>query len=156
MYLISNGTFPKAKFYPKDARNDPQSIVVLLKNEMPNAKAFICPSLPSQICDRGLCFLWNDEFSGKDPAAVPDGGNKWVMVEICAADHKIPAPHRGGYHILNADGNVSWIDKSPPIKPTGSAPGKYTLYSKKESGNLTTRAHLCGGLSAFISPISGE
>lgn len=123
MYLINNGTFPKAKFYPKDPRGDGQSIVVLLKGEVP-ARAFVCPSLPGAICDRGLCFLWNDEFSGKDPSSVPGGGNKWVMVEICAADTKSPAPHRGGYHVLYADGNVSWTNKAPWIKASDAAPKK--------------------------------
>ncbi len=115
MFVISEGKYPPAKFFPAQPLKDPQSIVVILKSYHLPQKVFICPSAPPLLREKGLTYLWNDYLSGKDPSRVKNPSRTWMMVDITAVDPRVSS-HLGGYNILYADGHVEWSPRPPPIK----------------------------------------
>lgn len=111
LYTMTNGKYPDAVFYPKgDPKKDPKSILVLLKGNV-NPRAFVCPSAPPALKQKGLTFVWNTKASGKSVGSIP--GNTWLLIEINAVDPSKPAPHSGKYHIVCANGSVKEVDKIP-------------------------------------------
>ena len=101
MYLMSNGSYPKAAFYPK-SHDHPRSVSKLLKDEGAIDTLFICPSMPDKLQQKKITFVYNDAVSGK--RRVP--ANTWVLIEMSCVSKSSPKPHPNGYNILYADGSV--------------------------------------------------
>jgi len=116
MFVMSEGKYPDAVFYPKDPLKDSRSIVVILRPYGLRGKIFICPTAPPVLKSKGLTYLWNDALSGKAPYRLGNTSQTWMMVDITAVDERVSS-HLGGYNILYADGHVSWSSNPPPLKP---------------------------------------
>ena len=108
MYEMTNGKLPRAAFYPKDPRKDKDSIIVLVRGIGP---ALVCDCMPDDIQARGLTFLWNDALSGKRMDQIKDPSHTWMLMEMSVVANK--PPHRGGYNVLYADGQVRWTKEIP-------------------------------------------
>ena len=121
MYEITEGRLPNAKFYPKEPRKDPKSLVRILGPQF--AKFLVCPSMPETLRKRGLTFLWNDKYSGKSLGSIPKPSKTWLMIEMSSVYREVPPPHRGGFLVLYADMHVRWTKELPK-----------DLIVKKESG----------------------
>jgi len=121
MYEMMEGRLPNAKFFPKEPRKDPRSLLKILGPQY--AKFLVCPSMPEKLQKRGLTFLWNDKYSGKPLSSVPKPTKTWLMIEMSAAFPEVPPPHRGGFLVLYADMHVAWTNEIPK-----------ELIVKKESG----------------------
>ncbi len=117
MFIMSEGKYPNALFYPKEPLKDPRSIVVILRPYGVKESVFICPTAPPVLKNKGLTYLWNDELSDKPPSRIRNPSKVWMMVDITAVDKRVSS-HLGGYNILYADGHVSWSSSPPPLKPS--------------------------------------
>jgi len=114
MFQMSEGTYPKAVFYPKDALKDDNSIVRVMEDagyRVPR-EMWICPSAPEALAKRGLTFIYNEKVGGK--TSVPRPGKTWLLIEINCVSKRISEPHPGGYNVLLADGSVLTTKILPP------------------------------------------
>jgi len=114
MHHISEGTYPKAKFYPDDAFKDADSIITILENSgsaIPK-EMWICPGAPDPLRAKGLTFVYNDILGGR--SALSNPSKAWVLIEVNCVSKKAPAPHPGGYNVLFADGRVVTTKVLPP------------------------------------------
>jgi type II secretory pathway pseudopilin PulG len=111
MYELTEGRLPDAKFYPKEPRKDPKSLVRILGPQF--AKFLVCPSMPETLRKRGLTFLWNEKYSGKPLGSIPNPSKTWLMIEMSAVYPEAPPPHRGGFLVLYADMHVRWTKELP-------------------------------------------
>ena len=138
-YVIDEGKLPDATFYPENPEKDSDSILVILRKKYKgvNKRLFLCSSAPEKLKKKGLTYLWNDACSGKQPERIKDRGKTWLMIEIHALGkvrledlekkdrkkvpekmlRRIPAPHRGKYTILYADGHIAHVKEVPTLKP---------------------------------------
>lgn len=116
MFVMSEGKYPNALFFPREPLKNPRSIVVILKPYGLKGKMFICPTSPPILKEKGLTYLWNDALSGKAPYRLRNTSRTWMMIDITAVDKRVSS-HFGGYNILYADGHVSWSSNPPPLKP---------------------------------------
>ncbi len=112
MYVLENGTFPKAAFYPQDAEKSDDSIRKIIGGPM---EMWGCPSLPDVLGQKGLTYIYNDTLGGKSSFNNPE--KKWVLIEMTCTDKNAPHPHPGGYNVLFADGHVI-ATKTLPTKIT--------------------------------------
>ena len=105
-YQTGQNAYPKAAFFPKDPANGEDSIVKILADSDAGipAQMWICPAAPEELAQKGLTFVYNDEFGGR--ASLPDPTRAWLMIEVNCVSNKVPPPHPAGYNILFADGHV--------------------------------------------------
>ena len=114
MHEMMNGALPSAKFYPKEPREDGQSILNLLPGY---ERCMVCPCMPHSLQAKGLTFLWNDRYGGKGLSAIPNPSQTWLMIEMSAVSKDAPPPHQGGYNVLCADLQVRhWTNLPPELK----------------------------------------
>ena len=113
MYDMTNGGLPDAKFYPKDPKTDPKSLVKLLGPSF--EPVCVCPVFPSAIKETGLTYIFNDELAGQSLDQVRDARKTWLVTEMNAVSDKVPMPHPGGFHILYADGHIDVTQDRPAI-----------------------------------------
>ena len=114
MYQMSEGTYPKAVFYPRDAFKDNNSIVRLLEDagyRVPR-EMWKCPAAPPALAKRGLTFVYNESVGGK--SSVPRPNKTWLLIEINCVSKRVSMPHPGGYNVLLADGSVLTTKILPP------------------------------------------
>ncbi|HIE43288.1 MAG TPA: hypothetical protein EYP78_00635 [Candidatus Omnitrophica bacterium] len=116
MFVMSEGRYPDADFYPEEPLKDPKSIVLILKSYGIQEKIFLCPTAPPVLKEKGLTYLWNDELSGKNPSSIKNPSKTWLMVDVTALDKRVSS-HLGGYNILYADGHVEWSTEPLPFIP---------------------------------------
>ena len=108
MYVIENDFYPKATFFPSDLGKGNDNISKLLEGPK---RLWICPSLPGELADKGLTFVYNDRIAGKRTLKNPQ--KTWVLIEMTCTSEKAPHPHPGGYNILFADGHVVTSKRLP-------------------------------------------
>ena len=116
LFVMSEGHYPDAAFYPEKPLEDPKSILAFVKQYDCGGELFICPTAPDALKKKGLTFLWNDALSGEPAACVRKPAETWMMVDMTALDERVSS-HQGGYNVLYADGHVAWSSKPPLIKP---------------------------------------
>lgn len=108
MYVLENGEYPPAAFFPKNPSKGDDSIRSLLGGPK---QLWVCPSLPGELQKKGLTFIYNDSLVGKSALENPD--KKWVLIEMSCVSKGSPHPHPGGYNILFADGHILASKKLP-------------------------------------------
>ncbi len=108
MYHMSEGKYPDAVFFPKDALGEEKSIVNLL--EAVPKEMWLCPSAPPELRQRGLTFVYNEKYGGRRSLKNP--GRAWMLVEVNCVSKAVRPPHPGGYNVLCADGQVYTISAS--------------------------------------------
>ncbi len=114
MYHMSEGKYPKAAFFPKNAKEAPDSIINVLAEagqKVPD-KMWICPAAPEEMQKLGLTFVYNDTIGGRSTLKSPD--KAWLLIEMNCVSKSTPAPHPRGYNILFADGHVITSEELPP------------------------------------------
>ncbi|NOY82131.1 MAG: DUF1559 domain-containing protein [Kiritimatiellaeota bacterium] len=114
MYYYTEGYYPKAKFFPKNPLKDPDSIVTVLESAgsgIPR-EMWVCPAAPDPLRKKGLTFVYNDQFAGRQ--ALKNPSRAWLLIEVNCVSKRVPAPHPGGYNILFADGHVITTRTLPP------------------------------------------
>ena len=110
MYEIDRGTLPRLAFFPDDAKQDRDSLRVVLEPYGGDPSACVCPTLPDVLTELGLTYVWNVKLNGKK---IPRNGDpQWMLVEICALSPDVPAPHLGQYNVLYTDGKIRRV-KNP-------------------------------------------
>ena len=110
LYEIDRGTLPRLAFYPDDAKQDEDSLRVVLEPYGAEGTACWCPALPDMLTDLGLTYVWNTRLHGRK---TPRGTEPtWMLVEIVALSQDVPAPHLGQYNVLYTDGKVRRV-KNP-------------------------------------------
>ena len=107
MHMLENGRYPKASFYPKDPAGG-DSIKSIIRGPK---QLWVCPSLPEQLQEKGLTFVYNDAISGKSSLRNPH--KKWVLIEMNCASKNAVHPHPDGFNILFADGHVITSKRLP-------------------------------------------
>ena len=113
-FVAENDVYPDAKFFPEEPLKDSRSIVRIMEPYGLKGKVFVCSTAPPTFVKKGLAYLWNDEFSGKNPAQIRNPSATWLMIDITALDERISS-HSGGYNILYADGHQAWSSTPPPF-----------------------------------------
>jgi hypothetical protein len=108
LYEIDRGTLPRLAFYPDDAKQDQDSLRVVLEPYGADATVCQCPTLPDVLSDLGLTYVWNVRLNGKKTPKEPT----WMLVEIAALSQDVPAPHMGQYNVLYTDGKIRRV-KNP-------------------------------------------
>jgi len=103
-YHLGNGEYPSAAFYPENPRSDENSIRVVLADEIPGDRPWICPAMPDELKARGLTWVYNDTLAGKP--SVRDPARTWILIEFTCVSAKVPSAHPGGFNIVYADGHV--------------------------------------------------
>ncbi len=103
-YHLGNGEYPNAAFFPENPRTDENSIRVILADEIPGERPWICPAMPDELKARGLTWVYNDTLAGQD--SVRDPARTWILIEFTCVSAKVPAAHPGGFNIVYADGHV--------------------------------------------------
>ncbi len=111
MYDMNNGGLPKAAFFPKHPKGDPDSLELIL--DAAYRPSLVCPVFPSAIKEKGLTYLYNDSLGGQSLDMIPDAPNTWLLMEMNAVSPEIPMPHPGGFNILYANGQVR-VSKTIP------------------------------------------
>ena len=113
MFHMSEGKYPEAVFYPRDALNDPKSIIKVMEDagySVPR-EMWVCPGAPAELADKNLTFVYNDKFGGR--AVLKSPAKAWLMVEVNCVSKTVPPPHPGGYNVLCADGHVVTTTQLP-------------------------------------------
>jgi prepilin-type N-terminal cleavage/methylation domain-containing protein/prepilin-type processing-associated H-X9-DG protein len=110
MYVMENGHYPKAAFYPRDV-DGPDSLKTVLEG-VPD-KMWVCPGLPDVFKQRGLSFIYNDALAGKSDSAVRNPAKKWVLIEFTCVSEQTPHAHPAGYNVLFADGHIITTKRLP-------------------------------------------
>jgi hypothetical protein len=110
LYEIDRGTLPRLAFFPDDAKQDADSMRVVLEPYGADGTTCECPSLPGVLGELGLTYVWNVRLNGKKTPR--DDQPTWMLVEICALSSDVPAPHMGQYNVLYSDGKVRRV-KNP-------------------------------------------
>ena len=118
MYEMDFDKIPNAKFYPKSPKNDPNSIVNILKNYLDDRSVFLCCAMPQELSKKGLTYIWNDTYNNKFLGSVRNKSAEWLMTEMTAADPNIPPPHHGCYNILFFDGHAASVKETVHLSPT--------------------------------------
>ncbi|HEY8240304.1 MAG TPA: hypothetical protein VIH35_02610 [Kiritimatiellia bacterium] len=116
LYEIDRGTLPRLAFFPDDAKQDRDSLRVVLEPYGADGTTCECPSLPDVLSELGLTYVWNVALNGKKTPR--DDDSTWMLVEICALTTDVPAPHMGQYNVLYTDGKVRRV-KNPTQELTG-------------------------------------
>ncbi len=109
MYVMENGEYPRAAFFPANPRTDADSIRVML-SDIPE-KMWLCPGLPDALHEKGLTFVYNDSLGGQRSLDNPD--KKWVLIEMTCVSKKAPFAHPTGYNVLFASGRVITTNRLP-------------------------------------------
>lgn len=114
MYHMSEGYYPKAVFFPREPLTDPDSIVRILEDAGYNVprEMWICPAAPDALREKGLTFVYNDQFGGRTSLKKPS--QAWLLIEINCVSRKVDMPHPAGYNVLCADGHVITTRTLPP------------------------------------------
>lgn len=110
-FQLSNGEYPKAAFFPENPMTDPDSIRVVLSEELNNEKVWLCPAMPDELKAKGLTWVYNDTIAGQ--ASVKDPAKTWVLIEFSCVSKKVPSAHPGGFNIVYADGHVATTRELP-------------------------------------------
>jgi len=145
MYQMGEGKYPDAVFFPDDPFGDEKSIVKILADSgagIPK-EMWVCPSAPDAIKEKGLTFVYNDNFAGRRSLKKPS--KAWLMIEVNCVSKKVPAPHSNGYNILFADGHVITSRRLP---------GSVT--EKQQAAVEKLRHELHGGRLASCWECSGK
>ncbi|MBN1269532.1 MAG: hypothetical protein JXB04_08095, partial [Kiritimatiellae bacterium] len=103
---------------PEDARQDHESLRVLIEREGVSGEICVCPSSPALVREAGLSYVWNGRLNGQKLAGR--SRPEWMLIEIHALSDQVPTPHGGGYHVLYTDGSVARVSEPPPdllVKP---------------------------------------
>ncbi len=108
MYVLENGHYPDAAFFPGDTVKGANSIRKLLGGP---SQLWTCSALPEQLRKQGLTFVYNSEIAGKSSLKNPQ--KKWVLIEMTCVTNNVPPPHPNGYNILFADGHVITTKRLP-------------------------------------------
>jgi type II secretory pathway pseudopilin PulG len=103
MFEMDNGTMPPAKFFPS-SKSDKRGLHSVLAQYGIRGKVLFCPSLPEQLNNYGINYIWNDNLSGKSSGAFP--ASTWLMTEMTAVSKNVASPHMGGFAILYVGGNA--------------------------------------------------
>ncbi len=114
MRAMSGEPLPRAWFYPPDPPHptrETYNLVRLMANEVPR-NLFICPSAPTAIQQRGICYVYNDACGGKLLDQIPNPSMTWLMMDINAVSSRVPPAHNGGCNVLFVDGHVKWYPAS--------------------------------------------
>ncbi|OGV63348.1 MAG: hypothetical protein A3K19_29090 [Lentisphaerae bacterium RIFOXYB12_FULL_65_16] len=112
-YQTGENKFPDAVFYPDKPFEDPKSICKILENSgagIPK-EMWICPAAPDSLKQRGMTFVYNDSFAGRQ--SLPNPSKAWLLIEVNCVSKKVPPPHPQGYNILFADGHVMATNRLP-------------------------------------------
>jgi len=113
MYHMSEGKYPEAIFFPKKPFSDDRSIAKILADSgagIPR-QMWVCPAAPGIMKKRGISFIYNDKYAGRQ--SLPKPGKAWLMIEVNCVSAKVPPPHPQGYNILFADGRVITTKRLP-------------------------------------------
>lgn len=135
MYELDHERLPDAKFYPKLPKTDPKSIMNVLRSYIDDINVYICPSLPVELMQNGLTYIWNDAHNNKSMDQVLNKSSEWALTEMSAVEPKIPPPHQGGYNVLFFDGHAITMKEAVHLTP---APADldddvdFTIFAKKE------------------------
>jgi len=113
--IENNDRLPSACFYPENS-TEPKSIANILRPYLGTKEVFICPSLPGQLKEKGITYIWNDQFNNQSPDHIPNNDQQWLMMEMTAVSEEIPPPHSSGYSILYLDGHIETKPRPPDLK----------------------------------------
>ncbi|MBI2195234.1 MAG: prepilin-type N-terminal cleavage/methylation domain-containing protein [Planctomycetes bacterium] len=142
---------PEAAFFPQDdPRTDPKSLLVLLRDKVPE-EMFVCPTAPAALAEKGLTFLWNDRLNGDTLMAGP---KTWVMIEMNCLAEKPVLPHSGKYHVLYSDGSVTEVTAPPKEILEALAKARKEQGSKAQPGRAAEPV-ASAGQKAAPTPASG-
>jgi prepilin-type processing-associated H-X9-DG protein/prepilin-type N-terminal cleavage/methylation domain-containing protein len=111
MQAANDEPLPQAWFYPPDPphpQRDRYNLVNLMAGHGVPRQLFICPSAPTEIKQRGCCYLYNDRLSNINLDNLPNPSQTWLMMDVNAIHGEIIPSHNGGCHILYGDGHVKW------------------------------------------------
>jgi len=117
MYEMDFERMPDIKFYPKSA-SEKGSITEMLTHYIDDENVYICPAMPDELKEKGLTYIWNDNYNGKMLYSINDKAAKWLMTEMTAVKPEIPAPHNGAYNVLFLDGHVENVKRAVHIHPS--------------------------------------
>ncbi len=140
MYQGSNGEYPDAAFYPKKPRKSSESIINVMKNggmSVPS-EMWTCPAAPEKLKKKGLTFIYNDQFGGRQ--SLPKPAKAWLMIEVHCVSDKVPPPHPNGYNVLFADGHVITTKKLPRSITSKQEAALKRLWQRVTEGERLTSA----------------
>lgn len=109
---------PDIKFYCEDPKSDPKSLINVLGRYIDDKKVFVCPSMPDQIKNKFLTYIWNDAYNNKFSDMVDTKGSRWLLTEMTAVEPNIPPPHQGSYNVLFLDGHAETLKERVKIAPS--------------------------------------
>jgi prepilin-type processing-associated H-X9-DG protein len=105
MHLMAeDDTWPNATFYPADINAD-NSIYKILKQQGDVSRIMTCPSLPDQLQQKQLTFVYNDDMAGQ--RNVENLEKKWILTEFTCVSSIAPPAHPNGWNYLFGDGHVA-------------------------------------------------
>ncbi len=104
LYELDRGALPTLAYFPDDAFEDPDSLMVALTPFGIDHATAICPSSPGILEDIGLTYIWNVRLNGQKLSQT--GEPQWMLVEMSALSADVPAPHMGRYNVLYTDGTI--------------------------------------------------
>lgn len=136
MYQTGEGKYPAASFFPDKPFEDDNSIVKILEDSgagIPR-EMWICPSAPGKLRERGLTFIYNDAFAGRQSLPRPE--KAWVLIEVNCVSKKIAPPHPDGYNIVFADGHVITSRSLPPSITSKQRAAIDRLHQNQDHGGL--------------------
>ncbi len=110
MRTMMDEPLPRAWFYPPDPPHPNRMtyhLAHVMAGEVP-ASMFICPSAPSAIQRRGICYVYNSNVGGKSIDEIPNPSQTWLMMDVNVVSDQVPPAHNGGCNVLFVDGHVKW------------------------------------------------
>jgi len=113
MRAMTDEPLPRAWFYPPDPPHPARDRYHLARimTEVP-PQMFICPSAPTAIQQRGICYVYNDRVGGKLLDEIPNAAQTWLLMDINVVSDQVPPAHNGGCNVLFVDGHVKWYPAS--------------------------------------------
>ena len=110
-YDAQHGHLPEMAFFPDDANDSVDSLLVILRDHGVEESDCVCPALPESLRRFGVNYLWNATLNRYRLQDLSP--STWLLVEINALRPGLPSPHRGTYQVLYADGQVV-LSRTPP------------------------------------------
>jgi prepilin-type processing-associated H-X9-DG protein len=112
-----DGKVPDACFYPDPDNTTWQKPSFDKLLGFAGQPTMICPGSGDELKAYGLTYLWNERWSGKPLAQIPNPSKEWLVMDLIGLNPYVAGRigHNGGAQVLYADGHIGL-----QVNPQGS------------------------------------